>query len=108
MSNNNDNGWNEYSNLVLHELEILGRSINNLNSTVQEIKQELAVIRSREDRVQELTDWKRRVDDVASPSQLNQLKKEVDDLKHFKTRAITIFAVVQFAMGLILFFDKLF
>jgi len=105
---NNDNGWNEYSNLVLRELETLGSAINKINTSLQEVKQEIAVIRAREDRVQELTDWKRRVDDVASPSQLNQLKKEVDDLKHFKTRAITIFAVVQFAMGLILFFDKLF
>ena len=105
---NNDNGWNDYSNLVLRELETLGSAINKINTSLQEVKQEIAVIRAREDRVQELTDWKRRVDDVASPSQLNQLKKEVDDLKHFKTRAITIFAVVQFAMGLILFFDKLF
>ena len=105
---NNDNGWNEYSNLVLRELETLGSAINKINTSLQEVKQEIAVIRAREDRVQELTEWKRRVDDVASPSQLNQLKKEVDDLKHFKTRAITIFAVVQFAMGLILFFDKLF
>ena len=40
-----------------------------------------------------------KVDEVASPTQLLVALKEVDDLKQFKTKAVTIFAVVQFGMA---------
>ena len=39
---------------------------------------------------------------------VKDLKKEVDELKLFKTKAVTIFAVIQFGMAFALFFDKLF
>jgi len=92
-------GWSEYSRLVLKELETLASSIQSLNSEIQELKQEIARMREREDRVDELRAWKEKVDEVASPSQLQTVLKEVDDLKQFKTKAVTIFAVVQFGMA---------
>ena len=98
-----DNGWSEYSRLVLKELETLASSIQSLNAEIQELKQEIARMREREDRVDELRAWKEKVDEVASPTQLQAALKEVDDLKQFKTKAVTIFAVVQFAMGAIVF-----
>jgi hypothetical protein len=39
------------------------------------------------------------MDEVISPSQIKVLVNEVEDLKLFKTKAVTIFMVVQFAMG---------
>jgi predicted nuclease with TOPRIM domain len=93
------NGWNEYSRLVLKELETLASSINSLNSEIQDLKQEIARMREREDRVDELRVWKEKVDEIASPSQLQTVIADVDDLKIFKTKAITIFAVVQFGMA---------
>ena len=106
MSDDN-NGWSEYSRLVLKELETLATSIQALNSEIQELKQEIAQLRAREDRVEDLKAWKEKVDEVASPSQLQAALKEIHDLKLFKTKAVTIFAVVQFAMGAILFATKL-
>ena len=100
---NSDNGWGEYSRLVLKELETLANGIKELNESLQDVKKEIAVIRAREDKVQELIKWKDRIDEVASPSQLKELQQQVEDLKLFKTKAITIFAVVQFAMGAIVF-----
>ncbi len=94
-----ENGWAEYSKLVLKELETLASSIQSLNSEIQDLKQEIARMREREDRVDELRAWKEKIDEVASPTQLQALTKEVQDLKLFKTRAITIFAVVQFGMA---------
>jgi predicted nuclease with TOPRIM domain len=94
-----DNGWSEYSRLVLKELETLASSIQSLNSEIQELKQEIARMRVKEDRVDELRAWKDKVDEVASPSQMLVKFNEVDDLKQFKTKAITIFAVVQFGMA---------
>ncbi len=101
-----ENGWSEYSRLVLKELETLASSIQSLNAEIQDLKQEIARMREREDRVDELRAWKEKVDEVASPTQLQTLTKDVDDLKMFKTKAITIFAVVQFAMGAIVFAMK--
>ena len=72
----------------------------------QEVKQELAKMQVREDKVQEIVKWKERIDEVASPSQLKDLQVQVEDLKLFKTKAVTIFAVVQFAMAAIVFAMK--
>lgn len=94
-----DNGWSEYSRLVLKELETLATNIQSLNAEIQDLKQEIARMREREDRVDELRVWKEKIDEVASPSQLQTLTKEVEDLKMFKTKAVTVFAVVQFGMA---------
>ena len=94
-----ENGWAEYSKLVLKELETLASSIQSLNTEIQDLKQEIARMREREDRVDELRAWKEKIDEVASPTQLQNLTKEVEELKVFKTKSITIFAVVQFGMA---------
>ena len=101
-----ENGWGEYSRLVLKELETLANGIDSLRSELQEVKQELAKMQVREDKVQEIVKWKERIDEVASPSQLKDLQVQVEDLKLFKTKAVTIFAVVQFAMAAIVFLQR--
>ena len=96
------NGWNEYSRLVLKELETLSVGITNLNTEIQDIKREIALIKDREDKVDELKAWKEKMDDVMTPSQLKDAIKTLQDLDKFKTKAITVFAVIQL---LILLFD---
>mgnify|MGYP001189499088 FL=1 len=98
----NENGWAEYSKLVLKELETLADGIQKLQSQLIDLKQEVAELRAKEDRVQQLVQWKDRVDEIASPTQLQNLKDDVESLKLFKTKAVTIFMVVQFAMGVAL------
>lgn len=95
-----ENGWTEYSRLVLKELETLATGIDALRSELQDVKQELAKMQVREDKVDELKGWKEKIDEVASPTQLKELVSEVQDLKSFKTKAVTVFAVVQFSMAL--------
>ena len=106
MTSNSENGWAEYSKLVLKELETLALGIKELNDSMNEMKREITEIRAREDKVQELVKWKERVDEVASPSQIKDLKEEVEDLKLFKTKAVTIFAVIQFAMAAVVFAQR--
>ena len=101
-----ENGWGEYSRLVLKELETLASSIQALNTEIQELKQEIAQMRAREDRVDDLKAWKEKIDEVASPSQLKELVDEIQHLKSFKIKAITVFTVVQFGMGAALWFMK--
>lgn len=99
----NDAGWETYSNLVLQQLESLGKGIDGLREELQDVKNQLTELKAKEDRVQELRIWKEKMDDVVSPSQMKYALKELESLKTFKTKAVTIFMVVQFAMGAILF-----
>jgi|TARA_R110000868_G_scaffold12660_1_gene60083 predicted nuclease with TOPRIM domain len=101
-----DNGWSEYSKLVLKELSSLATNIESLNNEIQELKQEIARMREREDRVEELRSWKEKIDEVISPTQLQIAIKEIELLKEFKTKSITIFMVVQFLMGTALALSK--
>jgi len=106
MNSGSENGWAEYSRLVLKELETLAQGIKDLNDSMNEMKREITEIRAREDKVQELVKWKERVDEVTSPSQLKELRDEVEDLKLFRTKAVTIFAVIQFAMAAVVFAQR--
>ena len=99
MAGESQNGWNEYSRLVLKELESLADGIDSVKSELQEVKQEIAKIQAREDKVEELRVWRDRLDEIVSPSQLRELILTVEQLKTFRTKAITIFAVVQFGMA---------
>lgn len=92
------NGWNEYSRLVLKELETLSKGIINLSTEIQDIKREIALLKDREDKVEELKVWKDKMDDIISVSQFRELVKEIRDLGVFKTKAVTLFAVIQFIM----------
>lgn len=98
------NNWNEYSRLVLKELETLAIGISNLNLEIQDVKREIALIKDREDKVDKLQEWKDRVSEIISPSQLDSMVKEIKDLKEYKSKSMTIFAVVQFLMGLIMWY----
>ena len=103
---NDSNGWGEYSRLVLKELETLAQGIKDLNESMNDMKREITELRAREDKVQEIAKWKERIDEVASPSQLKDLQVQVEELKLFKTKAVTIFAVIQFAMAAIVFAQR--
>jgi len=103
MTGENNSSWEAYSKMVLKQLEDLSTSMNGLRQEIAELKTEIAEIRGQQSNVQDLKDWKSKIDEICSPSQLRELREEVEDLKLFKAKAITVFAVVQFAMGIILF-----
>tara|TARA_B100000287_G_scaffold434758_1_gene500261 strand:+ start:2099 stop:2434 length:336 start_codon:yes stop_codon:yes gene_type:complete len=95
--------WEAYSKMVLKQLEDLSVSMNGLRQEIQELKSEIAEIRGQQSNVQDLKVWKDKIDEICSPTQLRQLKTDMDELKMFKVKAITIFAVVQFAMAAAMF-----
>tara|TARA_R110002074_G_scaffold66307_1_gene156836 strand:+ start:845 stop:1165 length:321 start_codon:yes stop_codon:yes gene_type:complete len=99
----NDAGWETYSKLVLQQLETLTNGIESLRKELQDVKEQLTKIKAKEDRLEELKSWKEKIDEVASPSQIKYALRELENLKTFKTKAVTIFAVIQFAMGAVLF-----
>ena len=103
MTGSDNSSWEAYSKMVLKQLENLDLSMNGLRQEIQELKAELAEMRGKQSNVQDLKEWKNKMDEVCSPTQLKNLKLEVEELKLFKAKAITVFAVVQFIMGAVLF-----
>lgn len=99
-NNSNQNGWNEYSRLVLAEIETLNNKVDAIVKENNSIKQELSKLEQFKDEITSLKDWKGNVDEVSSPTQLKELQKEVSDLKTFKTMSTTVWVVVQIIFGI--------
>ena len=100
MPSDGNIGWESYSRLVLQQLETLSKGIDALRDELLTVKQQLAELKVKEDKVQDLKDWKEKIDEVASPTQLKSALSEIDDLKVFKTKAVTLFAVIQVGIAM--------
>jgi len=96
-----------YNQLVLAQLQALSQAIEALRGDLQIVRQEITELKAKEDKVIELKEWKQRIDEVVSPPQLSKLVKEVEELSDFRTKAVTVFAVVQFAMAVLVVISKL-
>tara|TARA_R100000008_G_C3532785_1_gene140214 strand:+ start:435 stop:752 length:318 start_codon:yes stop_codon:yes gene_type:complete len=105
MSENN--GWDTYSKLVLQQLETLASGIEALRGELQDVKGQLTELKAKEDRVQELRAWKDKMDDVASPPQIKSALEDIENLKVYKTKAMTAFMVIQGIMALVLAWSKM-
>lgn len=99
MSDEKTNGWNEYSKLVLKELETLAESMEVLQRELQEVRRDIARIETREAKVDEMREWKSKMEEVVSPAQLKDMFKEHKENREFMIRAVTIFGVIQFLMA---------
>lgn len=106
MSEDKQNGWNEYSRLVLAELEKLNSNVDALSIDIDHLKEEMTKIKSLKYSVDDLKEWRKDISEVASPTQLKELTDEVQSLKTFKTVAVTVWAVVQIGFGIFIAFFK--
>ena len=107
MPDSDQNGWSEYSKLVLKELETLSACIDSLRVELQEVRQEITKMQVKEDKVDELRLWKEKLDEVVSPTQMKEMIHTVEDLKTFRIKAVTIFAVIQFGMAAYIWLMKI-
>lgn len=89
------NGWNEYSKLVIAELKRLGTGITDLHMEIQNLKTEINDSRLKQSQIDEIKKWKDNMDEIVSPTQLKKIIEEVQELKLFKNQALTIWFVVQ-------------
>ena len=92
-------GWETYSKLVLQQLETLNKGIVDLRGEMQALKNQLTEMKAKEDRVHDLKAWKDKIDEIASPTQLKSVITDIEELKMFRTKAVTTFMVVQFLMA---------
>ena len=99
MGDESRNGWDQYSKLVLKELEVLGDSLTALREEINGLRDIISEMKGNTtytvNTIAEIKLWKEKLDEVTSPTQLSELITEVEDLKDFKTKAVTVFVVVQ-------------
>lgn len=84
--------------------------VKNLDKSIAEIK-EWKEKRDRHVPIKdfiELSDWKKELDQLISPKQLDKMLTEFESMKTFKTRAMMVYTVIQLSMTAVLFWDKLF
>lgn len=92
--------WDYWANHILKELERLNDGQAGIMKDIQDIKNNQARVAVIEDQIHDIREWKGNVTEVFSTTQLSELKKEVEQLKAFKIRFITIWAVVQFVISI--------
>lgn len=100
MSDGNQNGWNEYSRLVLAELEKLNHQVSTLSNDIDSLKRDMSKIDAVKSSIHDVQNWKKEISEVVSPTQLKELKDSVESLKTFKTVSTTVWIVVQTIFGL--------
>lgn len=133
-NSNNTNGQNsqpqvsltEYNRMILTQLDNLNLQMKDMTKYMTDkfnaMDHKILKINIREDKIDELVDWRNSVTEVASVNdlrkikdksdeinleQLKDLKKEVKELRDFKIKAITIFGFVQVMMAVFTFWQKL-
>ncbi len=113
--------------LILHRLDEIAKKQDEFNKKVEELTIELTKMKTIEHTVDNLNDWKEKLqenistsellelkewkskmEEQMSPPQLKQHLKEHDSFKTFKTQAMMIWVIVQALMLLVIFWDKMF
>ena len=66
MGTDKQNGWNEYSRLVLTELEKLNKKVDDNTEDIHLLRQDLIKLESLKDEMSDVKVWKKKVDEVVS------------------------------------------
>lgn len=110
MSDNQNiskNGWSEYGRLVLKELERLNEGQEKLRSDLEQkfnqLNEKISDFKNTEKEVDELKEWKGKVTEVWSVTQMKQSKDEIYNQKNMWTKVIGISIGVQAVVGFILY-----
>lgn len=99
-------GWNEYSKLVISELERLNENDEKTLLILSDINMKFSRFEAVEKEMESVLKWKRYMEDVASPNTLKDLKSDVIKLNTFKTVATTVWAVVQITFAIFVALNK--
>jgi len=113
--------------LIVHRLDTIVKSQDDFKTKLNEIDEKVTKIETIKHTVdglkkwkdsidgvlpvsdmKTLTEWKGKIDDVVSPTQLKEHINEIGYLKTFKTKATMIWIVIQAAVFIIYFLDKAF
>lgn len=112
--------------LVIHRLDTIARNQEELKTKVDDTHEKVSkmevmqinidsIVKWKEsvDKVLSVNDmkamgeWKDKIEDIVTPTQLKTYISDIDSLKTFKTKATMIWAVVQGIVFIIYFLDSI-
>jgi predicted nucleic acid-binding Zn-ribbon protein len=104
------NGWSEYGRLVLKELERLNEGQDKLREDFDKQFKELnekittstASFKNAEQDVKDLKEWREKVNEVWSTTQMKQSKDEIYQQKGQWQKTVGIVITVQIVIGIVL------
>ena len=76
--------------------------VNELSDDMVDLRQEITKIKSIKYDIIDIKEWRKDLSEVVSPTQLKEVKKDIDKLKTFKTISTTVWLVVQIIFGIAL------
>jgi hypothetical protein len=85
------------------KIETIKHSVDGLKDWKKEIDGVLPV-----SDMKNFVEWKCKIDEVVSPTQLKEHIKEIENLKTFKTKSTMIWVVVQAMVFILYFLDRAF
>lgn len=85
----------------LTKLESMKHSVDDLKSWKEAIQETVSL-----NELRDIREWKKHIDDVTSPTQLEKTIDDVDKLKIFKTQALMVWSLVQAATVIVILLDK--
>ena len=108
------NGWSEYGRLVLKELERLNEGQDKLREDFDKQFKELnekmtkntALFKSTEQDVKDLRDWREKVNEVWSSTQMKQSKDEIYKQKGQWQKTVGIVVAIQVIIGILIAFKE--
>ena len=102
------NGWSEYGRLVLKELERLNDGQDKLKDEIdkkfQELNEKMSEFKNTEKEVEELKEWKEKVQEVWSASQMKSARDEIYKQKNHFAKTAGVLIALQIIMSLIIAF----
>ena len=106
-------GWSEYGRLVLKELERLNDGQDKLRQDFDKkfnaLNEKITEFKSTEQDVKDLKEWRGKVTEVWSPSQMKEVKDELYNQKNKWAKVIGVIIALQILFTLFVAFkDKLF
>ena len=122
QGNGNNIGLSEYNRMVIAQLENINKAIQNMNVKLNELENKVLALNIKEDRVNSIIQWKDEITSTVSISDLEKIKRksseisleemsdmknQINNLRDFKIRAVTIFGFVQFIMTVLLFWKNI-
>ena len=106
------NGWSEYGRLVLKELERLNEGQDkmreDMDSRFHQLNQKMTEFKSIEQDVKELKEWREKVVEVWSVTQMKQSKDEIYEQKNKWQKVLGVVIAIQSISVIIMFLSKFF
>lgn len=97
--------------LIIHRLDSMVKTqeitTEKFTNKLSAIEEKVTKLATTKETVEELKNWKHKMDEVVSPTQMKETIDEVGKLKTFRAQALMVWVVVQAIMFVLMFINDI-